>query len=191
MDISALFSFLSVAERLKCNTRHCDTTSGRRESVAEHSWRLALMAWLVRDEFPELDIDRVILMCLTHDLGEAITGDIPTFDKTKADEQTEGEAVRALFATLPAPQGSELTAIFDEIDAQQTAESRLFRALDKFEAVMQHNESDIASWLPLEYDLQLAYGEREADAFPYTRALKDALNAWTRKKIAESKRQEE
>lgn len=187
MDISALFSFLSVAERLKCNTRHCDTTSGRRESVAEHCWRLALMAWLVRDEFPEIDIDRVILMCLTHDLGEAITGDIPTFEKTKADEQTEGRAVRALFATLPLSTGAELTAIFDEIDAQETQEARLFRALDKFEAVIQHNESDIASWLPLEYDLQLAYGEREADAFPYTRALKDALNEWTRQKIENAK----
>ena len=189
MEIPALLSFLSVAERLKCNTRHCDTTSGRRESVAEHCWRLALLAWLVRDEFPAIDINRVILMCLTHDLGEAITGDIPTFEKTKADEQTEGQAVRTLFASLPAPTGAELTAIFDEIDAQQTDEARLFRALDKFEAVIQHNESDIASWLPLEYDLQLAYGEREADAFAYTRALKDALNAWTREKIEKEAQQ--
>ncbi|MBR5519967.1 MAG: HD domain-containing protein [Clostridia bacterium] len=185
MEISALFRFLAVAERLKCNTRHCDTTSGRRESVAEHCWRLALMAWLVRDEFPDLNMDRVIVMCLTHDLGEAITGDIPTFEKTKSDEQTEGDAVRALFSTLPDPQGSDLTSIFDEIDAQVTPEAKLFRALDKMEAVMQHNESDIATWLPLEYDLQLSYGKAETDVFPYTRALKDALNAWTRKKIAE------
>ena len=187
MEARKLIDILNLAERLKDTTRHCYTKNGRRESVAEHCWRLALMAWLVRDEFPTVDIDRVILMCLTHDLGEAITGDIPTFEKTKADERIEGEAVRALFATLPAPSGTELCAIFDEIDAQQTDEARLFRALDKFEAVMQHNESDIASWLPLEYDLQLAYGEREADAFPYTRALKDALNAWTRKKIENAK----
>ena len=189
MNIPTLLNTLKLAARLKDVTRHCYTAEGRRESVAEHCWRLALMAWLVRDEFPQTDINRVILMCLTHDLGEAITGDIPTFEKTKDDEQTEDKAVRTLFASLPDPTGAELTAIFDEIDAQQTDEARLFRALDKFEAVIQHNESDIASWLPLEYDLQLAYGEREADAFAYTRALKDALNAWTREKIEKEAQQ--
>ena len=87
MKPEELLDILSVAEKLKCNTRHSDTSSGRRESVAEHSWRLALMAMLVGPEFPEADRDRVIRMCLIHDLGEAFTGDIPAFDKTAADMQ--------------------------------------------------------------------------------------------------------
>ena len=73
MEIRRLLDFLKTAEQLKCNTRHSYTSSGRLESVAEHSWRLALMAMLVGDEFPELDMDKVIKMCLIHDMGEAIT----------------------------------------------------------------------------------------------------------------------
>ena len=79
MDSRAFLDFLKVAEKLKCNTRHSYTSSGRCESVAEHSWRLAVMAYFVRDEFPEADIDKVIQMCIFHDMGEAITGDIPAF----------------------------------------------------------------------------------------------------------------
>ena len=82
MNAEKLLEILHVAERLKDTPRHCYTSGGRRESVAEHSWRIALMAYLVRDEFPDADMDKVILMCLIHDLGEAFTGDIPTFLKT-------------------------------------------------------------------------------------------------------------
>ena len=89
MDARELLNALHVAERLKDATRHCYTSGGRHESVAEHSWRLALMAFFLRDEFPEADMDRVVRMCLIHDLGEAFTGDIPTFEKTEADEQRE------------------------------------------------------------------------------------------------------
>ena len=77
MDSRAFLDFLKVAEKLKCNTRHSYTSSGRHESVAEHSWRLAVMAYFVRDEFPEADMNKVIKMCLIHDLGECFTGDIP------------------------------------------------------------------------------------------------------------------
>ena len=89
MEIGRLLDFLKTAEQLKCNTRHSYTSSGRLESVAEHSWRLALMAMLVGDEFPELDMDKVIKMCLIHDMGEAITGDIPAFEKTDKDRKVE------------------------------------------------------------------------------------------------------
>ena len=89
MEPEKFLEILSVAERLKCNTRHSWTSNGRRESVAEHSWRLALMALLLKDEFSKLDMDRVIRMCLIHDLGEAFTGDIPTFLKTEEDEEKE------------------------------------------------------------------------------------------------------
>ena len=77
MKPAELLQILHTAEKLKDTTRHCDTSGGRRESVAEHSWRLALMAYLLRDEFPALDMDKVVRMCLIHDLGECFTGDIP------------------------------------------------------------------------------------------------------------------
>ena len=89
MEARALLDVLHIAERLKDELRHCETSRGRRESVAEHSWRLALMAFFMKDEFPALDMDKVIKMCLIHDLGECFTGDIPTFLKSAKDEKKE------------------------------------------------------------------------------------------------------
>ena len=90
MNVRDYLDILHVAEKLKDTPRHCTTTNGRTESVAEHSWRISLMAFLLRNEFPELDIDKVIRMCLIHDLGECFTGDIPTFKKTDRDRDIEG-----------------------------------------------------------------------------------------------------
>ena len=80
MDSRTLLDFLSLAEKLKCNTRHSWTSTGRRESVAEHTFRLLVFAWLVKEEFLECDMDRVMELCLFHDIGEAVTGDIPAFE---------------------------------------------------------------------------------------------------------------
>ena len=72
MHPRALLDALCVAERLKDTTRHCYTSNGRRESVAEHSWMLTLMAFLLKEEFPEADMDKVIRMCIIHDqIGRA------------------------------------------------------------------------------------------------------------------------
>ena len=97
--------------------------------MAEHSWRLALMALLLRGEFPELDCDRVVRMCLVHDLGEAVCGDIPSFEKGEADERREREAVTELLRTLPGPAGEELSALFTEMEEQRSGEARLFLSL--------------------------------------------------------------
>ena len=172
MDARALIDFLRVMERLKDAPRHCWTTGGRRESVAEHSWRVSLMAMLMADEFPEADIDKVIRMCLVHDIGEAITGDIPAFLKTDADRATEGREVDALIGGLPAPWPQTLGALFAEMDAQETLEAKLYKALDRMEAIQSHNESDVSTWLPLEYDLNLTYGEANAAFHPYLMRLR-------------------
>ena len=92
MEDRTLLDFLARAEKLKCNTRHSWTSSDRHESVAEHSWRISLMAMLLTKEFPEADMDKVIRMCLIHDLGEAFTGDIPTcFLKNVPNEEALGK----------------------------------------------------------------------------------------------------
>ena len=187
MQPEELLSILSVAEKLKCNTRHSDTSSGRRESVAEHSWRVALMAMLLEDEFPDTNIDRVIKMCLIHDLGEAFTGDIAAFDKTQADTQKEDELYRAWVMQFPAYQKEQFLTLLDEMERQETNEAKLYKALDKMEAVIQHNEADIGSWLPLEYDLQLSYGEREVQFSQYMQKLKETVNRQTIEKIWQEK----
>ena len=184
MDARKLIDFLRVMERLKDAPRHCWTTGGRRESVAEHSWRVALMAMLMADEFPELDIDRVIRMCLVHDIGEAITGDIPTFVKTDADRVVEGREVDALIGGLPEPWPEALGALFAEMEALQTPEAELYKALDRMEAIQSHNESAVETWLPLEYDLQLTYGQKNMQFSEYLKELRAAIDDWTGEKIA-------
>ncbi len=188
MDARKLIEFLRVAERLKDAPRHCWTSGGRRESVAEHSWRAALMAMLMRDEFPGLDIDRVIRMCLVHDLGEALTGDIPTFVKTDDDRAVEAAGLDGLIGTLPDPWPGELRALFAEMDAQQTDEAKLYKALDRMEAIQQHNESDPATWLPLEYALNLTYGEQNAAFSPYLAGLRAEMRRDTEALIEEARR---
>lgn len=186
MTPNQLLTILSVAERLKCSTRHSYTSTGRHESVAEHSWRTALMAMLLTEEFPHADMNKVIRMCLIHDLGEAFTGDIPAFDKTEADTQKEDALFQSWVGTLPEDARREFTSLLAEMNALETQEAKIYKALDKMEAVIQHNESDISTWLSLEYDLQLTYGEESVHFSPYMQALKAAVNDITRKKIADS-----
>ena len=101
MEPRKLLEALNVAERLKDTTRHCYTRNGRHESVAEHSWMMTLMAFFMKDEFPEVDMEKVIKMCIIHDLGEAFTGDIPTFEKTSVNEETEEELLYSWIKSLP------------------------------------------------------------------------------------------
>jgi len=187
MKPSELLDILAVAEKLKCNTRHCHTSTGRHESVAEHSWRVSLMALLLREEFPEADMDKVIRMCLIHDLGEAFTGDIPSFEKTEADTQKEDAAFDNWVQTLPGTLRGEFSGLLKEMNALETREAKIYKALDKLEAVIQHNEADIATWLPLEYELQLVYGEENVRFSPYMQQLKQEINAVSRRKIEECK----
>ena len=183
MDIKQFLDVLHVAERLKNNTRHSWTSSGRHESVAEHSWRLCLMAYFIRDEFPEADMDKVLRMCLVHDMGEAFTGDIPAFEKTSEDERVESDCIGEWLQGLPEPYREELKSLFEEMERQESLESRVYKAMDKMEAVIQHNEADIETWLPLEYDLQMTYGKRETDRTEYTKRLKEEIDRVTQKKI--------
>lgn len=184
MEPKKLLEILSVAERLKDATRHCDTSHGRRESVAEHSWRTTLMAYLVHDAFPDADLCKLMKMCLIHDLGEAFTGDIPTFEKTERDEKKEASLLAQWVASLPAPYGEEMAALYAEMDALQTTEARIYKALDNLEALIQHNESDLSSWLPLEYDLQMTYGNDKVAFSPYLTALREQVRQDSKDKIA-------
>ena len=186
MEARSLLDILQVAEGLKDVPRHSYTKNGRRESVAEHCWMLALMAFLVKEEFPDANMEKVIRMCLIHDLGEAFTGDIPTFDKTAADMEKEDALFDRWVRTLPRETKQEFSALLAEMNALETPEAKIYKALDKMEAVIQHNESDISTWIPLEYDLQLRYGAENVRFSPWFQSLKAEIDDWTRRKIAEN-----
>lgn len=157
MNPREFLEILHVAERLKDTPRHCTTSNRRRESVAEHSWRISLMAFLLKHEFSDADMDKVVEMCLIHDLGECFTGDIPTFIKTDQDRETEDSLLARWVASLPEEISQELAALYREMDAQETKEAKIYKALDKLEAVIQHNESPIDTWADHEYELNKTY----------------------------------
>ena len=183
MQHRKLIEFLSVIEKLKCNTRHSWTSSGRQESVAEHSWRTAVMALLVADEFPDTDIEKVVKMCLIHDLGEAITGDIPSFLKTAQDKEKEALAVAGLLELLPKNLRSEFEALFEEMSQLKTPEAKLLKALDNLEAIVSHNEAPIETWLPCEYSENLTYGTNNTAYSEYLRTLREELKKDSLQKI--------
>ena len=192
MKPEILLAQLHLAERLKNTTRHCYTSSGRHESVAEHSWRLALMAYWISDEFPDLDMNKVIHMCLIHDLGEAFTGDIPVFLKKQADESHEEDLLMNWVSSLPSPFCENMRLLYEEMIERKTPEAKLYKALDGLEAVIAHNESDLSTWLPNEYDLQLTYAYDRVQFSPYLKKLRDAIRDESLDKIQnESKKPSE
>jgi putative hydrolase of HD superfamily len=185
MEPRDLLNVLKTTEALKNTTRHCYTSSGRHESVAEHSWMAALMAYFLKDEFPEADMDKVIRMCLIHDLGEAFTGDIPTFDKSAAHEEKEASLLAQWVESLPQPYAKEMQALYAEMDARQTLEAKIYKAIDNMEAVIQHNLSDISTWIPLEYELNQTYGTDKVAFSPYLQELRELAKEDTIQKIRE------
>lgn len=182
MKPNELLDILQVAHCLKITLRHCFMENNRQESVAEHSWRVALMAMLIGDDM-DFDTSKVIEMSLIHDLGEVFTGDIPTFKKKRTDRSIENEQYDRWVRSFPSPQKEHFESLLKEMEEQESIESRVFKALDKLEAVISHNESDLSTWLPLEYDLQYTYGKEQVEFSEYLKALKDQIDTWTTNKI--------
>ncbi len=189
MSPKELLAILERAGKLKVRTRHCYTEADRKESVADHTFRMALCAMLLshEEEFRDVDMNRVIRMCLIHDLGEAFTGDIPTFEKSDADEAAEEEIYRKWIHSFPDEVREEWTDLIDEMSKLESREAKVYKSLDKLEALISHDESDIRTWLPLEYELQYTYGRDNVQFSPYLTALHQEIDRWTTEKINEQK----
>ena len=185
MEQRKLLDALLVGERLKDATRHCYTSKGRHESVAEHSWMMTLMAFFIRDEFPDADMDKVIKMCIIHDLGEAFTGDIPTFDKTKTDEKTEEKLLFDWVKTLPQNYADEMLDLYKEMEERKTIEAKIYKAIDGLEALVQHNISDLSTWTEKEYELNKIYADDKVEFSEYLKTLRQEIREDTLKKLEE------
>ena len=177
-----ILEFLSLIEPLKSVTRHSWCSDGRHESVAEHAWRMAVMAVLIQDEFPDVDIKKVLEMCLLHDLGE-INGDIPAFKKGLEDDNSEFEDLKNLVRGLPVWLEEKIISLQKEFDACVTPEAKLANALDKLEALIQHNDADISTWNDIEYELNLTYGHDQTNYHPFLKNLRKLVKQKTINKI--------
>ena len=187
MEARKLIDTMILIEKLKDTTRHCYTANGRRESVAEHCWMASLMAYFMKDEFPDVDMDKVIRMILIHDLGECFTGDIPVFNKTEEHEEKEKELLYQWVKTLPKGLAEEMMALYEEMEKRETPEAKVFKAIDGLEAVLQHNISNISTWLPNEYELNQTYATDKVAFSDYLKEVRAELKKDTVKKIEESK----
>ena len=125
------------------------SNNGRNENDAEHSWHMAVMAYLLREYAnEEVDIAKVMLMCLIHDIVEIDAGDTYAYDAKGLQTQKarEDAAKERIFSLLPEDQKNELTALFDEFEAYETAESRFAHAMDNFQPLMLNNSNDGGDW---------------------------------------------
>ncbi len=156
-EVRAILDFLGFSERLKLELRHSWLSDGRRESVAEHCWQMALMAVLMHRHLQvPVDIARTLKMILIHDLAEAEAGDIPYFevsDRKRDKAALERAGMETIRRMLPDAVGREIVALWEEFEAGETPESRFAGALDHLEVQVQHNLADLATWEPVEYGL--------------------------------------
>ena len=122
---------------------------GRNENDAEHAWHMAIMAYLLQEYSNEpVDIAKVMLMCLIHDIVEIDAGDTYAYDAEglKTQKAREDAAKERIFSLLPDEQKEELTALFDEFEAYETPESKFARALDNLQPLLLNNSNDGGDW---------------------------------------------
>ena len=123
--------------------------NGRNENDAEHSWHMAIMAYLLREYSNEdIDIAKVMLMCLIHDIVEIDAGDTYAYDAEALQSQKarEDAAKQRIFAILPEEQAQELIAIFDEFEEYETAESKFAHAMDNIQPLILNNSNNGGDW---------------------------------------------
>jgi putative hydrolase of HD superfamily len=178
-EIGTLLDFMALAERLKCELRHSWLSNGRQESVAEHSWQMALMAMLMHRHLKvPVELGKTLKMILTHDLVEAEVGDVPFFDRSERKAKKaarERAAIELIRAKLGGAIGQEVYDLWHEYEAKQTAEAKFAGALDHLEVQVQHNLADIRTWTPIEYDLVYTKMDQACAHDPFLAAFCEAV----------------
>ena len=178
-ELEGILTFLRAAERLKMVTRSGWTSTGEPESVAEHTWRLCLMAMLLYGRAPGIDLARLLKMCLVHDLGEAIRGDVPAPAQTSDGQKAGRERADLLELTAPLPPGlrAEIVELWEEYEAAGSHEARLAKGLDKLETILQHTQGKNPP--DFDYAFNLGYGRRFTGADPVMAAFRARLDEET------------
>ena len=182
-NLNKYMDFIKAAEGLKSVTRTAWSSTGRRESTAEHSWRLALLAAVFLEEFPELDKQRVLLMALIHDMGEVYTGDISANSEfsSREKEQAERHDIQEVFGKLPKEQGDFYISLWEEYSGEETPEARFVKALDKGETILQHVQGKNPE--TFDYEFNLSYGKKYFKEDKRLEELREFLDTETKEKM--------
>lgn len=178
--ITAILAFLDETNRLKDTLRSGRTPQGRQESTAEHSWRLCLMVMLFGDELEGIDLLRLIKICIVHDLGEAISGDVPAVDQHAGDDRAARERADLMTLCTPLPDDlrAEIIGLWDEYAEASSPEAVLAKGFDKIETMLTHTTGKNAD--DFDYAFNLSYGVPATDRHPLLKALRARVDMRTR-----------
>lgn len=136
---------------------------GRNENDAEHAWHMAIMAYLLKEYAnEEVDVAKTMLMCLIHDIVEIDAGDTYAYDADglKTQKEREDNAKERIFSILPEDQKAELTALFDEFEAAETAESKFAHAMDNLQPLLLNHSNGGGDWREHGVSAQQVYGRQ-------------------------------
>jgi putative hydrolases of HD superfamily len=185
-ELDGILAFLREAERLKTVKRSGWTSTGETESVAEHTWRLCLMAMVLYGRDEAIDLARLLRMCLVHDLGEAIGGDVPAPAQISSGPKAAQERADLLSLVAPLPDAirQEIVELWDEYEAASTREARVAKGLDKLETILQHTQGRNPA--DFDYAFNLDYGQRYTAADPVLAALRSRLDEATARRARDA-----
>jgi len=187
-DLQGRLAFVQAAEQLKRVLRCAYTANGRQESTPEHTWRLCLLAMVLQDGLGPLDFERLLKMCVIHDLGEALHGDVPAIAQSADNNKSaqERQDLIELMTPLPAQLQSEFLALWDDYDQAVSPEARVVKALDKLETIIQQNQGQNPP--DFNYAFNLTYGQHYTAANPRLAQLRQLVDAQTQQKLATTTR---
>jgi len=184
VDLHGTLEFLRAAEALKHTTRVAWTSTGEQENVASHTWRLCLMALVLAPRFPGIDVGKLLRICIVHDLGEAISGDISAKLQLLIPNKAEQERrdLLQLCEPLPAHTRDEIVALWDEYEQAASPEARIAKGLDKLETILQHNQG--ANPASFDYAFNLVYGRKATAGHPLIERIRAQVDEDTRRHAA-------
>ncbi|MEO1404460.1 MAG: HD domain-containing protein [Cyanobacteria bacterium J06635_1] len=186
-ELIGCISFIQQAEQLKDVLRSAYTSSGRQESTAAHTWRLCLMAMVFEQEFEDIDFAKLLKICIIHDLGEAISGDIPATEQHP--DQNKAAQERADLMTLMEPldevRRNEFLTLWDEYEQASSPEAVMVKGLDKLETIIQHNQG--MNPPTINYAFNLSYGNQYTSQHPLLATLRQLIDEDTRRHIEVNK----
>ncbi len=185
-QLTGILDFLKSAEQLKNTLRSARTSTGRHESTAEHTWRLCLLILLFEKQYADVDILKLMKICIVHDLGEAISGDIPAIAQVPGSDKNAAERkdLKQLIAPLPDTIQGDILSLWDEYESASSKEAILAKAFDKIETLVQHTQGENPQ--DFDYGFNLSYGRKYTDLDPITARLRSLVDRDTERLAGEN-----